>query len=89
MSKFKLGQTLRDRVSGFTGIAMAKVEFYNGCERFCLEPKIGSDGKTIDGVYFDIQQLEYVDDGLLASRPSTRTGGNPSGVPRGDNVPRN
>lgn len=83
----KLGQTLRDKVSGFTGIATAKVEFYNGCERFCLEPKVGSDGKPIDAVYFDVQQLEVVDDGLLAARPTTRTGGNPAQVPSKSNVP--
>lgn len=83
LNEFELGERLKDTVSGFTGIATSKVTFLNGCVRYALEPPVGKDGKTIDGQYFDSQQLEKVDSGLLkqVTKKRTNTGGSPSAVP--------
>ena len=76
---FKLGQRLRDRVTGFVGIATSRTDYLNGCTRYCLEPPIGKDGKMPKDGFFDIQQLEFVDDGILVkskkSEPAKASGG--------------
>jgi hypothetical protein len=70
---FTLGQRLRDRVSGFEGIATGRLQYLNGCVQYLLRPKIGADGKTIDGEWFDDQQIEFVDEGITVA--PKRTGG--------------
>ena len=59
-----IGQLMRCKVTGFEGIAVAKVEYLNGCVQYCLKPK-SKDGKMLDGEYIDIQQLEKIGEGLL------------------------
>jgi hypothetical protein len=58
----KLGQTLKDKVTGFTGIATAKVEYLSGCVQFGLQPEIDKEGKVPDAAFFDFQRLEIVAD---------------------------
>jgi hypothetical protein len=70
---FQLGNVLRDRITGFEGIATARVEYLNGCIQFCLKRKIGADGKMPEAEYIDSQQLEFVGDGLAVVQ--TATGG--------------
>jgi hypothetical protein len=54
----KLGQKVRDTVTGHEGVATSKVEYLNGSVRFCVEGK-AIDGKaTGDGTYFDHERLE-------------------------------
>ncbi len=71
--KFKLGSKLRDKVTGFEGIATAHVTYLNGCEQYCVKPPIGTDGKMTEGEYIDVQELEKVNDGIHL-KPK-RTGG--------------
>ncbi len=56
----KLGSKVKDKVSGFTGIATAKVEYLNGCIQYCINPKVGKDNKNKEGFYFDEGQIELV-----------------------------
>lgn len=61
----KLGQKVRDKVTGFTGIAISKIEFLNGCVQFCVKPKAatpkkGEAQKCPEGQYFDVEQLDVV-----------------------------
>lgn len=69
----KLGQKVKDKVTGFEGITTARVEYLNGCIQFCVKPKVSDDGKMPEGQYLDIAQLEFVDDGI--SIKSSNTGG--------------
>ena len=66
----ELGYTVRDVVTGFTGIATARVEYLNGCVQFCVTPK-AVDNKVVDSVYIDHQRLEALDQGLTATRSAT------------------
>ena len=58
-----LGKVMRCRVTGFEGIATARVEYLNGCVQYCLKPK-STDGKMPEGEYIDIGQLEVAGDGI-------------------------
>ena len=66
--KNMLGEKAKDKITGFTGIIVAKVEYLNGCTQYCLKPKAGKDGKMPEGEYIDIQQVELIDD--IATKPS-------------------
>jgi hypothetical protein len=56
----ELGTEVKDKVSGFTGIATAKHLYLNGCCRMTIQPKITKDGKLPDAETFDEPQLEVV-----------------------------
>ena len=61
-NKIKLGQKVRDKISGLTGIAVVRSEFLHGCVRFGVQPQVVKDGKPADWVYVDEPQLEVVQD---------------------------
>jgi hypothetical protein len=82
----QLGQEVKDTVTGFTGIATAKVEYLNGCVQFCVKPKIAKNKEMPGGCYIDIEQLEVVGNGVYVAPKNT--GGDmgndtPSGAYRG------
>jgi len=62
--KITLGNEVRDIVTGFKGIAVARVEYINGCVQYCVKPQTGEDNKMPEGEYLDVQQLEVVSDGV-------------------------
>jgi hypothetical protein len=81
--KFGLGVKLRDKVTGFTGIATAYIEYINGCKQYALAPPVDKDGKIQDSIYFDEQRLDFVDHGVCIEAKET---GGASG--RGETPPR-
>jgi len=78
--EIKLGNKVRDKVTGYEGVATARVEYLNGCVQYCVKPKVGSDGKMPEPEYIDVQQLEVVSDGTTVE-PS-KTGGPQRDCPR-------
>lgn len=68
----KLGDTVQDAVTGFVGVATARVEYINGCVQFGVTPK-AVDGKMPDAVYIDHQRLAVHGDPV--AMPSSDTGG--------------
>lgn len=60
-SEVELGDRVKDRITGFSGIAVARVEWLYGCERFAVQPEtLAKDGKYQDNQYFDAPQLAVV-----------------------------
>jgi hypothetical protein len=47
------GDEVRDKVSGFTGIVVAKYSYLFGCNRFCLQPEVDKDNALKDCLTFD------------------------------------
>lgn len=74
----ELGNTVRDIVSGFQGIATADVKYLNGCRQLCVKPKT-EDGKMPEAHYIDINQLQYVDNGVAVV--ASNTGGDMPDMP--------
>ena len=56
----KLGELVKDRISGFEGIATGKSEYLYGCVRILVEPKKLKDGKPIEGEWIDEQRLTKI-----------------------------
>ncbi len=72
--KIKLGQKVKDIVSGFTGIAICRMEYLNGCVRYTVQAKKTKDNE-VPNMDVDVEQLVKVDDGLLKKKKVTKTGG--------------
>ena len=77
----ELGKQVKDIVTGFSGIATARVEYLNGCVQYCVKPKMTKkdNGKVPDGYYFDEKQLVVIGNGVSVKKK--RTGGAMSDVP--------
>lgn len=73
--KFELGEKLECLVTGFRGIATARIEYINGCIQYCLVPKVGSDNKRPDGEYIDQKQLKKVGKGVTIANNYVEDGG--------------
>jgi hypothetical protein len=71
----KLGDKVRDKISGLTGIAVCKTEWLYGCVRFGVQSPEIKDGRPVDSHYFDEPQLELVQDN--EAKPAD-TGGGPA-----------
>ena len=70
--KIELGNKLRCKVTGFTGIAIARIEYLNGCVQYGLKPKVDPKTNKIEEVvYIDDQQLGVVGRGLVMEKKIT------------------
>lgn len=63
----ELGKRYRDKITGFTGIAVIKVASLQGCMQYGLTPKMADDdsGKYPNSIYFDHKRLDLIDDGIV------------------------
>jgi hypothetical protein len=86
MPKFNLGDRVKDAVTGFTGVCIARYEWLNGCIRYEVQSEKLKDGKPVDGVTFDQGQLTLVKGGVVNVVPQP-TGG-PMPTPRQPSGPR-
>ncbi len=54
----ELGDRVKDRITGLTGIVMWKAEYMNGCRRFGVQPeKLNKDGGRVTDFAFDEPDL--------------------------------
>jgi len=60
MTQIKLGDKVKDKISGFVGIAVAKTEFLNGCIQYSIQPKVEKGNNVPDEIGIDEQSLEIV-----------------------------
>lgn len=82
----KLGQEVKDKVTGFTGVAIGRTEWINGCARVIVQPKVDKDGKVPDCLNIDEPQLEVTGEGAY-KKEETNTGG-PLDLPTRQEVKR-
>lgn len=54
----RLGDQVRDRVSGFTGVVTVLHRFLQGCDRMSVQPPADEEGKLIEVESFDAPDLE-------------------------------
>ena len=74
--KVRMGDMVKDKVSGFSGVIVSEHNFLNGCTRMTVQPLIDKDGKLPDTHTFDEPQLEVVKKDVAESEPKEgRTGG--------------
>ena len=62
MIMIKLGQKVRDKVTGCTGITTGRAEYIYGCTQYNIVQLVGSDGRIPEAVWFDEGRIENRDD---------------------------
>ena len=61
MKIFSLGDTVKDEITGFTGVVICKSTWLNGCVRLMVQrTKLDKDGKPVPAESFDVEQLVLV-----------------------------
>lgn len=84
----KLGNRVRDLVTGFEGIATARTEYLYGCVHITITPRVGADGKQPDSGWFDEQRGEVIEDTPAPmAKAYSATSGGPQEPPRPANQP--
>ena len=73
MTKIKLGQKVRDTISGNEGTVVAVTTWLNGCVRMCIQPEGTKDGAPFETFVIDEEQLEIVR--MAPDRKTKPTGG--------------
>lgn len=89
----RLGDRVKDRITGFTGIVICETTWLNGCRRFGLQPEKLHEGKPVEDRYFDEGQLVNVKADVhqptfllpveAAPKPAIQTPGGPARETRG------
>ena len=81
----KLGDKVKDNVSGFKGIAISKHTYLQGCTRISIQPQIDQDGKLPVIESFDEPQLTIIE----ASKVKRKTFAfDPGGIEKYKDSPR-
>ncbi len=61
MARMKLGDVVKDTVSGFTGIALGRAVFLYRSARILVAPEsLDEDGRPFDGMWIDEPQVKIV-----------------------------
>ncbi len=68
--RFELGDILKDRVTGFEGVAIGRTAWFTGCDTVGIKPTTLKDGKTIDAEWFDIRRIVKVEEKVSEATPS-------------------
>lgn len=78
----ELGSKVRDIVSGFPGIAVARTVWLYGCERISIQPPVGADGKIPDVATFDAPAIEVLEEPTIKVPASAKNPGGPRPAPQ-------
>ena len=61
--KFDLGTQVKDTLTGFEGIILARAEYLTGCHHYGVQPRqLDKEGKRPDWEWIDATYLEAVED---------------------------
>ena len=56
----KLGDKVQDKITGFIGIATARIEYLHGCVQIEVMPPVDKDNKKPDAIWMDEPRLESI-----------------------------
>jgi hypothetical protein len=82
-----LGDEVKDTVTGFQGIVVAKTNYIHGCTRVSVQPKVGKDKKVPEAQAFDEPALKVIKAGVV-KRSHNDTGGPKMATPQSKAVGR-
>lgn len=73
--KFKLGEVLRDKITGYIGVVMGRTEYMTGCTHYgLLSPELTKDGKIAEYEWIDESRLELTKKQAVRREGPSRSG---------------
>lgn len=82
--KFKLGDRVKDSITGYTGVITRRTQWLNNCNTYGVQAIVLKDGLPMDAQAFDEMQLLLVDKDVAT--PYRNTGGPDRPVPKTMNM---
>lgn len=78
----KLGKKAKDKITGFKGIVIGKINYLFGCDQYGIAPE-AKDGKTNGTCWFDEGRIEIIGKGVsIEEVRGKKPGGLNRDVPR-------
>jgi hypothetical protein len=71
MFQFELGDRVKDCISGFAGVIVARTEWLNGCKRYMVQAEQLYEGKPVDPIHIDQEQLVRNGDRVIVVKNET------------------
>lgn len=71
--KFNLGDEVRERITGYAGVVLARTHWLHNCNTYGVKSHELKDGKPIDAIWFDEPSLELLEAKTMT--PKRTTGG--------------
>lgn len=71
-TKIKLGNIIRDQITGFQGVAVTYSTHINNCPRWSIQPQEVKDGKAVESRSFDEPHVEFVKQSKVSVLPPQR-----------------
>ena len=64
----ELGSRVRDTITGFTGIVIARSDFLSGCNQVCVQPSCEKENELNKPEWLDIERIEKVSESEVEYR---------------------
>lgn len=58
MFKFELGDTVKEKITGFEGVIMGRTEYITGCRQYGILHRKLKDGRPQDWMWIDEERLK-------------------------------
>lgn len=85
--KIELGAKVTDKITGYTGLVIARTEWLYSCKRYVVQAREMKDGKPVESINCDEDQLDIVED-VAEKHVMRNTGGPAPKVTRGNETRR-
>lgn len=66
-----LGKKVRDKITGFEGIAVGRCVYLFGCDQIGIAPPVDKEGKRPDTQWFDDGRIEVIGEGVAPESVQT------------------
>ena len=57
---YPLGSELKDKITGFQGVATGMSTYITGCDVYLIQPPVNKEGNHVEGRWLDVGRLELI-----------------------------
>jgi hypothetical protein len=72
-----LGKKARDKITGFEGIVIGRIQYLTGCDQYGIVPPM-KDGKPSSAEWFDEGRIEVIGEGITPESVQAPQRGGPN-----------
>lgn len=74
---FELGLEAKDKITGFSGLLIARHIWITGCDQYTISPPKKEDGTLGENYNFDEGRIEIIGPGITVQSVQSETSGGP------------
>ena len=74
----ELGKKAKDKITGFKGTIIGRIQYLTGCDQYGLCPAIKEDGTIATTEWFDEGRIEIIGEGITPKEVQTEKKGGPN-----------